>query len=215
LGKFILDHFKVVAIIDFAIRLFDALASTCIILLEKCSNEEERKRNEIVFIKIPGEVISVSVDELLEIIERRASDKYYVKVVRQGDMSRDKKWLAIFIGKEIFQSNLLTKMEELFTPSYGNLTYLYRVSTGELHGVRNPGSSGFHYLSPSRIRELGLERYVNDADIIFPALTSAEYAKFFTFTKDDWGELKRDDKNVTCSSGMLEGGRRLRRLRNT
>jgi type I restriction-modification system DNA methylase subunit len=39
LGNFILDHFKVVAMIDFAIRLFDALASTCIILLEKCSNE--------------------------------------------------------------------------------------------------------------------------------------------------------------------------------
>jgi type I restriction-modification system DNA methylase subunit len=206
LGNFILDHFKVVAMIDFAMRLFDALASTCIILLEKCSNDEERKRNEIVFIKIPGEVISVSVDELLEIIERKVSDKYYVKVVRQGDMPRDKKWLAIFIGKEIFQSNLLTKMEELFTPSYGNLTYLYRVSTGELDGVRNPGSSGFHYLSPSRIRELGLERYVNDADIIFPALTSAEYAKFFIFTKDDWGELKRDDKKCYMFIGHVRRG---------
>jgi type I restriction-modification system DNA methylase subunit len=206
LGNFILDHFKVVAVIDFAMRLFDALVSTCIILLEKCSDETERKRNEIIYIRIPGEVVSLSVDELLEIIERRASDKYYVKVVRQDDMPRDKKWLVIFAGEEIFQSNLLTKMEKLFTPSYGNLTYLYRVSTGELHGVRNPGSSEFHYLSPSRIRELGLERYVNDADIIFPALTSAEYAKFFTFAKGDWEELKRNDKRCYMFIGHVRRG---------
>ena len=204
LGNFILDHFKVVAVIDFAIRLFDALTSTCIILLEKCSNEEERKRNEIVYIRIPGEVISLSVDELLEIIEKKSSDKYYVKVVKQGDMPRDKKWLSIFVGGEILQSsNLLIKMKELFTPSYGNLTYLYRVSTGELHGVRNPGSSEFHYLSPSRIRELGLERYVNDAHIIFRALTSAEYAKFFTYTKDDWLVLKQNDKKCYMFIGHI------------
>ena len=203
-GKFLLDHFKVVSVIDFTLRQFDALISTCIILLEKCENGEERDQNEILFINIPGEVESVSVDELIEgTTTGKLSDRYYVKRVRQGDMPRDKKWLAVFYGEDIFVGQLLTKMEEMFTPSYGNLTYLYKVSTGELHGVRNVGSSEFHYLSPSRIEELGLGKYINDANIIFPALTSAQHAKFFTFTENDWEELRRGDKKCYMFIGHV------------
>jgi type I restriction-modification system DNA methylase subunit len=201
LGNFILDHFKVVAVIDFAIRLFDALTSTCIILLEKCSNEEERKRNEVVYIRIPGQVVSLSVDELLEIIEKKSSDKYYVKVVKQGDMPRDKKWLAIFAGKEIFQSTLLVNMEEMFEPIRGNTVWsLYALSNGYRP---DPGSSDFYYLSPSKIKEHRLEPFVRDRNILHEAITSAEYAKFFTFTKDDWEELKRSDKRCYMFIGHV------------
>jgi type I restriction-modification system DNA methylase subunit len=204
LGNFILDHFKVVAMIDFAIRLFDALASTCIILLERCGNDEERKRNEIVYIRIPGEVTSVSVDELLEIIDRKSSDKYFVKLVRQGDMPRDKKWLSIFVSRGIFQSTLLTKMDEIFEPIRGNTKWsLYALS----HGHRpDPGSSGFYYLSPSQIKEYRLESFIGDKDILHEAITSAEYAKYFTFTKDDWEELRRDDKKCYMFIGHIRRG---------
>jgi type I restriction-modification system DNA methylase subunit len=204
LGNFILDHFKVVAMIDFAIRLFDALASTCIILLEKCGNDEERKRNEIVYIRIPGKVTSVSVDELLEIIDRKSSDKYFVKLVRQGDMPRDKKWLSIFVSRGIFQSTLLTKMDEIFEPIRGNTEWsLYALS----HGHRpDPGSSGFYYLSPSQIKEYRLESFIGDKDILHEAITSAEYAKYFTFTKDDWEELRRDDKKCYMFIGHVRRG---------
>ena len=201
LGNFILDHFKVVAVIDFAIRLFDALTSTCIILFEKCSNKEERKRNEIVYIRIPGEVVSLSVDELLEIIERKASDKYYVKVVRQGDMPRDKKWLSIFAGGKILQSTLLVKMEEMFEPIRGNTVWsLYALSNGYRP---DPGSSEFYYLSPSKIKQYRLEPFIRDRNILHEAITSAEYAKFFTFTKDDWEELKRNDKRCYMFIGHV------------
>jgi hypothetical protein len=204
LGNFILDHFKVVAVIDFAVRLFDALVSTCIILLEKCSNEEERKRNEILYVRIPREVISLSVDELLEIIERKASNSYYVKVVRQGDMPRDKKWLAVFAGEEIFQSTLLVKMEEMFEPIRGNTVWsLYALSNGYRP---DPGSSEFYYLSPSKIKEHRLEPFVRDRNILHEAITSAEYAKFFTFTKGDWEELKRNDKRCYMFIGHVRRG---------
>jgi len=198
-GKFILDHFKVVSVIDFTLRQFDALISTCIILLEKCENKEERDRNEIVFINIPGEVESVSVDELLNV--EKTSDRYYVKVVRQGDMPRDKKWLAVFYGEKIFASQLLTKMEGMFEPIRGNTKWsLYALS----HDHRpDPGSSEFYYLSPSQVREHGLDAFMGNRNILHPAVTRAQHAKYFTFTKEDWEKLESDDQKCYMFIGRI------------
>ena len=202
-GKFLLDHFKIVSVIDFTLRQFDASISTCIILLEKCKSKEERDRNEILFINIPGEVESVSVDELLKLlnVKKTSDDRYYVKVMKQGDMPRDKKWLAVFYGEKIFASQLLTKMEGMFEPIRGNTEWsLYALS----HGRRpDPGSSEFYYLSPSQVREHGLDAFIGNRNILHPAVTRAQHAKYFTFTKEDWEKLESDDQKCYMFIGRI------------
>ena len=52
-GHFLLDHFKIKALIDISARVFPVpLIGTCIILLEKCANKEERENNQTVFMYV-------------------------------------------------------------------------------------------------------------------------------------------------------------------
>lgn len=161
-GNFLLDHFKVRAIIDFGRKLFKgALITTCIVLAEKESDETKRLENEIVSIYVPPEKVkspdqmkSQDVSHLLEAVEIRSSEEYTVRLVRQGELPKDRKWIDMFFkAVDISTHPLVTKLDKLFEPSHGNVGYLFLVSTGKMRGVRNLGSSEFHYLSPSRIKE--------------------------------------------------------------
>jgi len=199
-GKFLLEHFKIKAIIDFTLRLFTALISTCILLMEKEEDDNERKNNEVVFIHIPGNVENVNVDEVLKAIENRGSEKFTIKVIKQKDIPADRKWIDIFfkLDEQIFTSPLLTKLDNLFEVSRGNTKWSsYALSHGERPDV---GASEFAYLSPSKLKEFNLSNYaypnvgLGDA-LIWPAITSARQTEFFTFTENDWKEMVRNDEN--------------------
>jgi len=199
-GRFLLDNYKVKAIIDFTLRLFTALISTCVVLLEREEDASKRAENEAVFIHIPGTVESINVDEILKAVEEKKSEKLYVKVVKQKDISRDEKWIGVFFGlEEVFKHPLMVKLSELFEPSYGNVRYLVLASQGAIRGVRNPGASDFAYLSPSKVKRFNLEEFsypnasLNKA-IVYPAVTSARDPVYFTFTEDDWKGLYDKDK---------------------
>ena len=221
-GKFLLDNFKIKAIVDFTLRLFTALISACVILLEKTPDEHEREESEIVFISIPGQHESIEINKILSVIkQKKAPSAWHMRMIRQKDIPRDKKWVNTFFGDEsIFTSPLLTKLGELFEPSYGNATYLYTVSTGKLGGVRNPGSSDFHYLSPSKLKEppsgnsLTDHAYptikLEDEPLIWPAITSARQAQYFTFNQHDWQQLVKNDERCY----MFIGHRRREELSN-
>jgi len=198
-GNFLLDHFKIRAIIDFTLRLFTALISTCVILLERESDKKKREENEILFIHISGEVESIDIDDIFNVIEHRKSIKgAYIKRIRQGDMPRDRKWLDVFYHIEkIFDSPIITKVDKYFELSRGNTYWsLYALSHGKRPDV---GSSDFTYLSPSKVKAFELEKYsypnvsLDDA-IIYPAITSSRDTIYFTFTEDDWKELYKNDK---------------------
>lgn len=199
-GNFLLDHFRIKAIIDIALKLFKgALITTCIVLAEKESDETKRLENEVAFIHIPGKVESENVDALLEAVEIGSSEEYTVTLVRQKELPKDRKWIDMFFKTvDISGHPLMTKLGELFEPSYGNVAYLFLTSTGEIRGVRNLGSSEFHYLSPSKIKEYGLNKWsypdapLKDA-LVYPAITSARQTNFFTFTEDDWKEMHKSD----------------------
>jgi len=197
-GNFLLDNFRIKAIIDTALKLFkDALVTTCIVLAEKESNEGKRLENEVVFIHIPGEVERADVGGLLRALETGCSDGYTVTVVKQRDIPRDRKWIDLFFKTvDISDYPLMTKLGELFEPLRGNTVWAeWSIS----HGKRpDPGSSEFHYLSPSKIKEFGLEKWaypnaaLEDA-LIYPAITSARQTNFFTFTEEDWWEIQKSD----------------------
>ena len=199
-GKFLLDNYKIKAIIDFTLRLFTALISTCILLLEREADERGRNENEIVFIHIPGTIEDVSVDEILDAIEKGESGKFYVKKLKQKEIPRDEKWMKVFFGAEdVFNHPLMIKLGELFDLSYGNVSYLVLASKGVIRGVRNPGASEFAYLSPSKLIDFKLEKFaypdtsLEDA-LIYPAITSARDAAYFTFNEDDWRRLYQENK---------------------
>jgi hypothetical protein len=197
-GNFLLDNFRVKAIIDISRKLFKgALTTTCIVLAERESDENRRLENEVAFIYIPGEVESGDVAELLEAVETGRSERYAVVLVKQRDIPRDRKWIDLFFKTvDISTHPLMTKLGELFEPLRGNTTWgEWSIS----HGKRpDPGSSEFHYLSPSKIKEFGLEKwaYPNaplEEALIYPAITSARQTNFFTFTGEDWEEMYKSD----------------------
>ena len=108
-------------------------------------------------------------------------------------MPRDQKWINFLFDANAILDKLkrkTVKMVELFEPSYGNATYLYLASRGKISGPRNLGSKEFFYLDENKVQQYGLKEYA------YPALTSARYAKWFTFTKQDWEELKK--RNAPC-----------------
>lgn len=197
-GSFLLDNFRIKAIIDTALKLFkDALVTTCIVLAERESDEAKRLENEVVFIHIPGEVKSADVGRLLRAVETGSSDDYTVTVVKQKELPRDRKWIDIFFKTvDISKHPLMTKLGELFEPLRGNTVWAeWSIS----HGRRpDPGSSDFTYLSPSKIKEFNLDKWaypnvpLKDA-LVYPAITSARQTNYFTFTEEDWEEMRGSD----------------------
>jgi hypothetical protein len=197
-GNFLLDNFRIKGIIDFAAKLFEgALITTCIVLAEKESNETKRLGNEVAFIHIPGKVESADVEELLKAVATGSSQEYAVTLVKQEDLSRDKKWIDVFFRTvDISSHPLMTKLSELYEPLRGNTKWAKWALS---HGKRpDLGSSDFSYLSPSKIKGFGLGKWVYpkaslSKAIVYPAITSARQTNFFTFTEKDWKEMRKSD----------------------
>jgi len=197
-GDFLLDNFRIKAIIDTALKLFKgALVTTCIVLAEREGDEAKRLDNDVAFIHIPGEVESADVEGLLEAVEIGSSKGYVVTVVKQRELPRDRKWIDMFFKTvDISDRPLMTKLGELFEPLRGNTSWAEWALS---HGRRpDPGSSDFHYLSPSKIKEHELDKWaypnapLRDA-LVYPAITSARQTNFFTFAEEDWEEMRRSD----------------------
>ncbi|MEM4847097.1 MAG: hypothetical protein QW794_05005 [Thermosphaera sp.] len=198
-GRFLLDHYKVKAIIDFTLRLFTALISTCILLMEREEDELKRNENEVVFVHIPGTIEDVSVDELLRAIEEGESDKFFIRKIKQREILGDEKWIKPLFGvEEVFRHPSMVKLGDLFEPSRGNTLWsIWALRRGKRPDV---GASDFAYLSPSKVEsfELGEYAYPNrslEDAIIYPAITSARDAAYFTFTENDWRRLHHEGKD--------------------
>ena len=188
-GRFLLENFKIKALIDISVRVFPIpLIGSCILLLEKPREGEDVRENEVVFIYLSvPEGGKFDVDEILRVIEEpeEAPPHYIVRVMRQGDIPRDQKWINFIFRPEDVLEELeqkTIKMGELFEASRGNYKYaIWALSRGRRPDI---GAKGFFYLTEERARALGL------TDYIYPAITSARYAKWFTFTKADWEALR-------------------------
>jgi hypothetical protein len=197
-GNFLLDNFRIKAIIDIALKLFKgALITTCIVLAEREADEARRLENEVAFIHIPGEVESEHVERLLEAVRTGSSKDYNVTLVKQGELPRDRKWIDMFFKTvDISEHPLMSRLGELFEPLRGNTAWAEWALS---HGRRpDPGSSDFHYLSPSKIKEHGLEEWAYpkaplEEALVYPAITSARQTNFFTFTEEDWKEMRKSD----------------------
>ncbi len=203
--RYLLDHYKVHAVIDISTRVFPVpLISTCIVLLEKSGKKEDRDENNVVFAYLdPGR--EVDVGKVLELVEKARSSGHafageiapgvraLVKVYRQGDLVKyEDKVINLLFGTdeiiEILRRNpLMVGLSAYFEPSYGNILYLYLTSTGRIRGVRNVGGNEFFYLSEERAEQLGIPR-----EFLHPLIPSPRYSRFFTFTREDWDAIRRE-----------------------
>jgi len=189
-GRFLLNHFKVKALIDISARVFPVpLIGTCIILLEKCANAKERENNQTVFMYADiAETEEFKVNEILEAMEQpeKYEERYILRSLRQGDIPKDRKWINLLFDANAVLSKLRKKtipIGELFEPSRGNCFWsIWSIKHGKRPDV---GAKDFFYLDESKVQQYGLRNYA------YPALTSARYAKWFTFTKQDWEKLKK------------------------
>jgi len=194
-GKYLVDHYKIHAIIDISTRVFPVpLIGSLIILLEKCSNSQKRDDNDVMFAYLDVKTSSIDVDKILEIISRKQSgvfdmngSKITVKVYKQNAVKESSNtWISfVFNAKEILErlaaSNRVIKLSEYFEPSYGNTLYTY-LYTKRVVKTRHAGVGGeeFFYLTDDDVKNHRLPK-----DYVYPLLPSARYMKFFTFTKED------------------------------
>ncbi|MEM2472756.1 MAG: N-6 DNA methylase [Sulfolobales archaeon] len=211
--KFLLDHYKVHAVIDISARVFPIpLIGACIVLLERSSSENERGGNKTVFMYLDVSKGGIDVDEILKLIdevkiktssgqaiakELPSGAKVLIKVYTQSELVKHEGKIVnlIFSINDVLnslkQSPLIVELSRYFEPSYGNILYLYLTSIGRIRGVRNVGGEEFFYLNEDRIRQLGIPR-----EFLYPLLPSSKHLRFFTFTQQDWEELK--GREVEC-----------------
>jgi hypothetical protein len=180
--NFLLDHFKVKAVIDFNQRLFRVpLVATCVLLLQKEENAEDRSKNKTVFLYVNAES---KVEEILGAVDNPEGwkTKFLSNIVKQGDLPKDQKWIKEFFDTEEIESTIMNSpvtalTSVLFEPRYGNII-----------GVTARGGTGadrFFYLSKQDVRKWGIpDSYLS------PLLVRSRYSKSFTFTYGDWRKLK-------------------------
>jgi len=201
-GKYLLDHYKIKALIDISYRLFEALISTVIILAEKCNNEKERSENEVLFVHVPTELEVEKLGEALlrigDYLEGKSStlpSGVLVNKIKQAEIPKHKKWINLFFPKvkdiaEVIEHHpLMVKAREFFWPCEGNSIWsVWAMQKGERPGV---SPQDFLFFSPSKIRQ----RNIPDKYLI-PAITRAQWILTFTFTSNDWKKLVDEDKDA-------------------
>ena len=193
-GRYLLENFKVKAVIDISARVFPVpMIGTCIVLLEKPKEAEDVNNNRVAFIYLHlPEGVSFRVDEILQAVENpeEAAARFWIKTYRQGDIPRDKRWIDfIFNTEEIFKilnsHVLIKKLENYFDPCRGNTLYQILVNRKVIRSFRDVGGEAFFYLTQREASERGFI-----PDWVYPLLPSSNFMRFYTFTEDDWEHIK-------------------------
>ncbi|MFP3172864.1 MAG: N-6 DNA methylase, partial [Acidilobus sp.] len=203
-GRLLADHFKIHAIIDISARVFPVpLIGSCIVLLERNSNEDERDNNNVAFIYLHVKKSGINVSQILKLVEEKkpvsiSSDDYdiIVRVYKQSEVRRSNEpWIQFLFGVDdvmnqlrALEGKLLVRLERLFEPTYGNTLYTV-LYTRRVVKTRHAGVGGeaFFYLTDEDVR-----RYNIPQECLVPLISSSDYMPFFTFTKEDWERTKRE-----------------------
>jgi hypothetical protein len=205
--KYMLDNYKVYAVIDISARVFPVpLIGTCIVLLERSSDKSARDNNRVVLAYLDVSRGSMDVDEILRFIEEVRGDtrpgqlvsrelasgaRMMARVYVQGELSRYEGRVLnlIFRPEELLgrlrESPLIVELVRHFEPSRSNTTW----SIWAIRHGRRPdfGGEEFFYLTEGRVQQLSIP-----GEFLYPLLPSSRHMRFFTLTRDDWEELRRE-----------------------
>jgi hypothetical protein len=203
-GRLLADYFKIRAIIDISTRVFPVpLIGTCIVLLERSSNESERDNNDVVFVYLNIRRGGVNVAEVLRLVEEKkpltvSTDDYtiVIRVYKQREVKGSREpWIRFLFDVDSVMSqlralegNLLTRLNNYFESTYGNILYTV-LYTRRIVRTRHAGVGGeeFFYLTEERARNHGIPQ-----EFLVPLIPSSRYMEFFTFTREDWDRIRRE-----------------------
>jgi len=203
-GGLLADYFKIRAIIDISTRVFPVpLIGTCIVLLERSSNESERDNNDVVFVYLNIRRGGVNVAEVLRLVEEKkpitiSTDDYtiVVRVYKQREVKGSREpWIRFLFDVDSVMSqlralegDLLIRLNNYFEPTYGNILYTV-LYTRRIVRTRHAGVGGeeFFYLTEERARNHGIPQ-----EFLVPLIPSSRYMEFFTYTREDWDRIRRE-----------------------
>jgi len=152
---FFLNNTKIKAVIDFQTQQFDVpLIGTCITVLERCDDEEERNSNHTDLIHIkqrfdPDEIVDL-VDEDNEPGTLHDDSEYRRVTFRQGDLHDIERWDRYLYAPAIY-------WELLKEPAMTELGNLAKIK----FGTKTGNNTYFYFEEESEYEELGIdERFV-------------------------------------------------------
>jgi hypothetical protein len=203
-GRLIADYFKIRAIVDISTRVFPVpLVGTCIVLLERSSNESERDNNNVVFVYLNIRRGGINVAEVLRLVEEErpttiSTDDYViaVRVYKQREVEESREpWIRFLFDVESVMSplralegKLLTRTNNYFEPTYGNILYTVLYTRRSVR-TRHAGVGGeqFFYLTEEEARNHGIPQ-----EFLVPLIPSPRHMEFFTYTREDWDRIRRE-----------------------
>ena len=228
LKQFLLDHFKIIAIIEPAAERWfsQAEVNTCLVILEKSDEQAARAFNQVRFVRLrwplrelfsslpdspsrAGDVESL-IMRLLPGRSRLTGD-LPVRVVPQSGLQAEHKWGPYLRAPEVY-----------FHTRSGSKT----VQLGEIASVRRgqtTGANRFFYLSPEQVTQWGIEAeftrsllkspkeidtiQVNSANLRQQALVVRQerdaLAGTNVLTYIEWGESQGYHRRTTCARRSL------------
>ncbi len=162
LKQFLLDHYKIVAIIESAVERWfsEASVNTCLVILERCDDPADRALNQVRFARLRRPLNdflhrepddperSVRVENLVMRLmpgRSRLEGDIFVRVMPQGGLQAARKWGPYLRAPEIY-----------FQTRSGGGT----VELGELVVLRRgvpTGANRFFYLSPAQVQQWEIE----------------------------------------------------------
>ena len=187
LQKFLLENFRIIAILDFDKRVFsDASVNTVVVLLEKATGKGKaslRDSNVTKFVRVKK---TLSSDVLLNYIERARSsyedDTLGIVAVPQNKLRREDKWGHYLKAPPLFyklQEKIKTKVSDVAAVTIGYVTL----------------SNDFFIIGRDQAEGLGIEPeflkplILNTREIQHLDVTRDDCAKYLFMVNRDTGKL--------------------------
>jgi type I restriction-modification system DNA methylase subunit len=217
-GKYLLDKFKIKAIIDVTQRIFDALITTVILLAEKESNAINRANNKILVARIIT-TDENEITETLNCIERSINADYefdetrlkeckglWFRFVKQSEIRTDQKWVSLFFNTAVYdelerlvKEGRMIRLGDWFEPSRGNGVYECLANWGILGTSYGHGAKEFFRFDENKkINGIQSQKGIIKVpdECLHLAILDAELVQTFAFTRKDWEEIREKGRDA-------------------
>lgn len=196
LQEFILDHYRVEAIIKFGRQAFtDALVGSCVLILSEESNEEARDNHVAKFVRINE---SLDIDEIASVVEDDLepnqmirTENYRLVTREQHALREEEKWSVFFNAAPVY-------FDLIAQESIVSLDDVATVAMGE-----KSGANDFFFGRQEEWEELGIEEYTAP---LLKATGQVERILFNDEVADEWGYLAVHDLVETALNERDEYG---------
>jgi hypothetical protein len=186
LKQFLLDHFRLVTIIESSVERWfdDARVNTCLVVLEKCASAAGRKENLVRLVQLTAPLqqllggesgdyrrvaaVEGLVTRLLPAANHK-SDAAAVRVQRQGEMAAGARWGTMLRAPAVYFS--LHRRDTISLVPLKNWAFVRRGFT--------TGANDFFYLDQARLERWGIERAFRR-----PALKSLRHVHHLRLNRD-------------------------------